>query len=130
MGDSALIEVPYQRGAMVLLDDVDHGARKMMFFGEFNAVRNVPLDDAGGDNRISWRVRVDSFALVFAEEGGVRCLADIMKERADPGDQRIRADGVGGIFSELGHHQRMVVGSRSVELHATEQGMVVISEFQ
>ena len=38
MGDGAMIEVPYEGGAVVLLDDVNHGAWKVMLLGEFDAV--------------------------------------------------------------------------------------------
>jgi hypothetical protein len=46
-------------------------------------------------------VGVGPLALVFAEVLRVLGLADVVKQGADPGDERMGADGIGGVLGKL-----------------------------
>ena len=130
MATRLFVKIADEGGAVVLADDIDHGAGEAVADGKFDAVGDVALDDLGRFNRVVFVVGVVAVALVFGEVRRVRGLADVVKKGADAGEQRIGADGVGGVFGELSDDERVVVSAGRLELHAAQQGVVVISEFE
>ena len=130
MAARLLVKIADEGGAVVLADDIDHGAGEAVADGEFDAIGDVPLDDLGRFNRVVFVVGVVAVALVFGEVRRVRGLADVVEKGADAGQQGVGADGVGGVFGELSYDQRVVIGAGRFELHTAQQGVVVIGEFE
>ena len=87
---------------MMLLDDIEHGPRQIVLQGEIDAILHVRLDDQRGKRRVVRVVGVGPVALVFREIFRFCRLADIVEKSADAGEQRVGADGIGGIFRQLG----------------------------
>ena len=114
----------------MLLDHVDHRLGQLVLEGEVDAVLDVALDDERGKRRITLVVGIDPFALVLGKVLRLGGLADIVKERADAAEQRVGADGVGGVLGQIGHDQAVVVGAGRFHLRAMQQRMVVIRQFQ
>ena len=69
-------------------------------------------------------------ALVLAEILGVERLSHVVEKCANPGEQRIGSDGVGGVFRQLGDYQRMVIGSGRLELHPAQQGVIEFRQLE
>ena len=125
------VEVSHQRGAVVLLDEIDDRFGQMMLSGKLGAVFDMSdyyQRAHGRDERLQTIFFV--FSLILDEVARLEHLADIVVIRAHANQQPSCPDGVGGRFGDRAHGDRMVIRARRPADQFLQQGVRHVAQFQ
>ena len=113
---------------MVAGDEIGHVLRKLVLAGQRQAVVHVLDDDPCTLFGRQAGVIVHALGLVFDEAHGVFHLADVVVERAHPHQHGVGADLPGGLFSQIGHLQRMLESTGGLVLQLLQQLVVGVGK--
>jgi hypothetical protein len=97
---------------------------------ELDPVDDVVHDDERRHLRLEPVVRVRDALLVLDEEVRLADLADVVVERRDAAEQRVRTDRTARALDERGDHDRVVVGAERLLLELAQQRMVAVREVE
>ena len=106
------IEIFDERGAVVLLDEVDDRLRQMMLPGQVGSILDVSDDHQRAHGRLQRLVAVAFGTLVFDKIRRLEHLADVVEIGPDADEQAVGADGIGRGFRDRSDVDRMVVRAR------------------
>ena len=124
-------EVLDERGAVVLLDEVDERLGEVVFFRQVDAVLDVADDDEGAHGR--GEMLVAAFAAggdVLDEVLGLEHLADIVEVGSHADEKAVGADRFGGGFGDAGDGDRVVVGAGSAADEFLQERVRGIAELE
>ncbi len=126
-----VVLVTRQHGAVVFEDEIVHAARQAVFVRQRHAVGDVADDGDRGLFGFDILVRVHlSGRLVFDEEGCVFGFANVVEQRADAGQQLVRADGFGGLLGQVGDLQTVLVGAGRISQEILQERKFGAGDFQ
>jgi hypothetical protein len=124
----SMIEKPDQRISVMLFDHVHDLAIHLVLDCHVNAVFDVRHDDESAHVRRKVVMRIMSFTDVFDEIGGFFHLPDIVKISTNPTHDGAGTDRLGRRLRERRNDETVMVGSRCLDRHLFEQGMVQVRQ--
>ncbi len=128
--ERALVEVINERGAVVLLDDVDDLPIETVLEREVHAFLHVRDDDQRAHRRREIVVRVALEVHVLGEIIRLHQFADVVEIGADAAKRGVRADRFGGGFREIRDDQAVVISAGRLDRHPAQQRMIEVGSFQ
>ncbi len=129
MRNGFAVEILDQRGAVMLLDEIDDRPGQAVLLGQGDAVLDMADDDQRAQGR--FEVVVAVFAgLVLDEIVRLEHLADVVEIAADADQQRIGADGLRGRFGQGRHRHAVRVRSRGAPHQFLQQRMAAVGQLE
>ena len=116
--------------AVVLGDEVLHDLGQLLPSGQLEALGDVLPHDGGRGVGLQLVVGVPALGLVLHEVVGLQHLAHIVVVEADPAQQPVGADGVGGHLAEIRHVDRVGVAAGRLQGQTPQERAVRVRPLQ